>query len=296
MTMSHLTSRVCACLVLAIVPLSLLPLAGCAALMGNQVKAERLEQRTFTISGQPTVIVETFNGQIRVEPAGDGKVEATVTKIGSGKDKEAAEADLEHVKVNFTQEGETIRIVAKRTVPKTFGTSGASVELRVPSGAALSLTTQSGEIRATGDYRETTARSSNGNIMVHGGKGKLDLSTSNGSIDMDGAEAIVAAQTSNGNVAFTGTLARGSHSLETSNGSIDLKLPASAQFQFQASTSNGSVNSRFPGVQVESGKPGSNWLAGLVGSRSAADVELKLETSNGAITIEPAQPAEATRP
>jgi hypothetical protein len=293
MTISHPSSRVRALLALAIVPL-LLPLAGCAAIMGNQVKAERLEQRSFTVSSQPMVIVETFNGRIHVEPADHGKVEATVTKIGSGRDQEAAEADLENVKLNFSQEGETIRIIAKRTVPKMFGTSGASIELKLPSGSALSLTTQNGEIRTTGAYRETTARSSNGNVEVHGGKGKLDLSTSNGAIDIDGAEAIVAAQTSNGNVSYAGTLAKGTHSLETSNGGIDLKLPASAQFQFQAGTSNGSVSNRFSGLQTKSGKPGSNHLAGLVGS-GAADVDVKLETSNGTITIEPAQPAEAPR-
>jgi DUF4097 and DUF4098 domain-containing protein YvlB len=293
MTISHRSSRVRALLPLAIVPL-LLPVAGCAAIMANQIKAEKLEQRSFTVSSKPTVIVETFNGQIHVQPADEGKVDATVTKIGSGRDKEAAEADVEHVKVNFSQEGETIRIVAKRTVPKTFGTSGASIELKLPTGSALSLTTQNGGIRTTGAYRETVARSSNGNVEVHSGKGKLELSTTNGTIDIDGAEAIVVAQTSNGNVSFIGTLAKGTHSLETSNGGIDLKLPASAQFQFQASTSNGSVSNRFSGLQTKSGKPGSNHLAGLVGSGSA-EVDVKLETSNGAITIEPAQPAEAPK-
>jgi DUF4097 and DUF4098 domain-containing protein YvlB len=296
MTTTQLSSQLGARLALVIFPIPLFALAGCAAVMGNQVKAEKKEQRAFTVSAQPSVIVETFNGEIHVQAITENKVEATVTKLGSGANKEAAEADLQNVNVSFTQEGETIRIVAKRTVPKTFGSSGASVDLKVPAGSALSLTTQNGEIGIAGTSREVMARSSNGNIDIQGGKGKLDLSTSNGTIEIDAAEAIVNAESTNGNVAFTGTLSKGTHSLETSNGSIDLKLPATSQFQFAASTSNGSVTSRFPGLQTKSGRAGSNRLAGLVGSGPVAEVDLKLETSNGTITIEPVQQAEASKP
>ncbi len=272
----------------------LLALTGCAAVMGNLVKAEKTEQRSFNVSPQPSLIVDTFNGTIDVRTIPDNKVEATVTKIGSGANKEAAEADLENVRVNYSQEGETVRIVAKRSGPKAFGSSGASVDLKVPAGTLLTLTTQNGVIDIAGTQRGITARSSNGNIEVHGAKGKLDLETSNGGIDIDAAEAMVAAETSNGNVTFTGALARGSHKLETSNGGIALKLPAAARFQLEARTSNGTVVSRFPGLKVTSGKSGSNHLTGKVGSGSAPDVDLKLETSNGNITVEPAPKAEAS--
>jgi DUF4097 and DUF4098 domain-containing protein YvlB len=93
-----------------------------------------------------------------------------------------------------------------------------------------------------------------------------------------------------------GSLAKGSHRLETSNGSIELKLPATAQFQFAASTSNGSVRNRFPGLQPRSGKAGSNRLAGVVGSGADSEVVVELETSNGGITIEPMPSAEAPKP
>jgi hypothetical protein len=294
MTMTYPPSRFRAGLAVTIAPL-LLPLAGCAAILGNQVKAEKKELRSFAVAAAPSVIVETFNGGIHVQAITENKVEAIVTKVGSGANKEAAAADLENVKVDFTQQGETIKIVAKRTVPKPFGSSGASVDLKVPARAALSLTTQNGEIAATGAFREAIARSSNGNIEIHGAKGKLDLTTNNGTIDVDASEAIVTAETSNGNVAFTGTLSKGSHSMQTSNGSIELTLPATSQFQFAASTSNGSVTNRFPGLQTKSGKSGSNRLTGLIGSGSGADVDLILETSNGTITIEPAQQAEASK-
>ena len=276
--------------------LPLLPMAGCAAVMGNLVKAEKAEQRSFSVSGQPSVIVDTFNGPITAKAASEGKVEAVVTKIGSGATMEAAQADLENVIVNYSQDGDTIRIVAKRTGPRVFGSSGASIELKVPSSTLLSLTTSNGAISASGIAREVTARSSNGEIDVTGARGKLDLKTTNGAIKIAADEASVAAETTNGDVGFVGSLAKGSHKLESTNGGIDLKLPATAQFQFDASTSNGSVKNSFPGLQPKSGKAGSNRLAGVVGSGADSGVMVELDTSNGGITIEPMPTAEAPRP
>jgi len=271
-------------------------MAGCAAVMANLVKATATEQRSFTASSQPSVIVDTYNGPITVKVVLEDKVEATVTKTGSGANKEAAEADLKNVSVDYSQDGETIRIVARRTGPKSFGSSGAAVELTVPARAILSLTTSNGEITSEGIQGQITARSSNGKVDIRGAKGKLDLETSNGAIVIDATEATLAAGTSNGDIHFAGTLDKGKHTLATSNGSIELVLPAAAQFQFEASTSNGTVTNRFPGLQPSSGKPGSNRLAGHVGSGSNADIDLKLETSNGGITLEPAPSAEAPRP
>jgi DUF4097 and DUF4098 domain-containing protein YvlB len=277
-------------------PVPLLGLAGCAAIMAGLVKAEKTEQHSFSVSARPSVVVETFNGAITVRNASDGKVEAVVTKVGSGATKEAAEADLKNVSVEYGQEGDTVRIIARRTGPKTFGSSGASVELKVPAHSILSLTTQNGAITTEGVDRDITARSSNGEIEVLGAGGKLDLQTSNGAIEIEAEQATVTAETSNGNVAFAGSLAKGSHELVTSNGGIDLRLPATAQFQFEARTSNGTVTNRFPGLQPRSGKAGSHRLAGRIGSGAAAEIDVRLETSNGAITIEPESLAEAPKP
>lgn len=118
--------------------------------MANLVKATATEQRSFTASAQPSVIVDTYNGPITVKVTSENKVEATVTKTGSGANKEAAEADLKNVSVDYSQEGETVRIVARRTGPKSFGSSGAAVDLKVPARAFLSLTTSNGEITSEG--------------------------------------------------------------------------------------------------------------------------------------------------
>src|SRR3954467_4509392 len=271
------TNRVRRGLALALAPLLLGSMSGCTAVMASLVKAERTESRSFAVGARPAVVVDTFNGEIKVERTSEGKVEAVVTRIGSGANPQAAEKDLENVKVEFSQEGETVRIVATRSGQKMFGSSGASVALKVPAESNLSMTTRNGEIHTDGIRGDIVARSSNGEIEVDGGRGKLDLHTSNGAIEIDADEAAVAAETSNGNVSFAGTLARGSHKLETSNGAIELKLPASAAFQFEAQTSNGSVTNRFAGLQPRSGKAGSRRLAGLGGHAESSGGERRLE-------------------
>ncbi len=155
-------------LALALSLLPLLAMAGCAALMANLVKATATEQRSFITSAQPSVIVDTYNGPITVKVISENKVEATVTKTGSGASKEAAEADLQNVAVEYNQDGETVRIVARRTGPKLYGSSGAAVELTVPARAVLSLTTSNGEISSEGIQGQITARSSNGKIDIRG--------------------------------------------------------------------------------------------------------------------------------
>jgi len=281
------------------IALSLLPLlamAGCAALVADQVQARATDQKSFTASSQPSVIVETYNGSINVRSVSENKVEATVTKIGSGASKEAADADLANVSVEFSQDGETIRILARRTGPRASEASGAAVELTVPALAVLSLTTSNGEITSDGIQGQITAHSSNGKIDIRGAKGRLDLETSNGPIMIDAIAATLVAGTSNGDIHFAGTLDQGKHTLSTSNGSIELVLPSTAQFHFRARTSNGTVTNRFPKLQPSRGRSGGNHLSGLVGSGTKADIDVNLETSNGSITLKPAPAAEAPKP
>src|SRR5206468_3339764 len=147
----------------------------------------------------------------------DGKVRAKVTKRGAGATKEEAEDDLENVEVKMAQDGDTVRIAARRAEGKPNpGNSGASASLEVPAGAVLDLRSSNGPLNVVGLTGDVTGKSSNGPIKVKGGRGtlvlatsngpitvegargKLDLNTSNGAITIDARDAVVNAHTSNG--------------------------------------------------------------------------------------------------
>src|SRR5690606_25256169 len=108
-------------------------LAGCT--VNGSVIETAEERHTFDGVGEtPSIVVETFNGRISVQVAGDGVVEARVTRRGSGTSAVAAERDLARVDVAFERLGDAIRITARRLDGATpLGNSGADIEVTVPA-------------------------------------------------------------------------------------------------------------------------------------------------------------------
>jgi DUF4097 and DUF4098 domain-containing protein YvlB len=283
-------------------------LVGCAVRISgfNNVTAQEEVQKSFQTSKTPRVVVEMFNGGIDIVcGVEEGKVAAKVTKRGAGATQEEAEDDLTNVKVQMVQEGDTVRILARRAEDKPNpGNSGASATVEVPTGAVLDLRSSNGALKVVGLTGNVTGKSSNGAIHVKGGRGtlqlttsngpitiegasgKLDLNTSNGTITITGARAAeLNAQTSNGRIRFSGTLADGEHVLHSSNGGLTVTLPADLHFRVDASTSNGHISSAFD-VKAK-GTRTKTHLRGAVGENPA--VSLTLSTSNAGIEIKKAE-------
>jgi hypothetical protein len=257
-----------------------LALTACGVL-ANPYTAEQIVSESFDVGIAPHIVVETFNGAIEVFAGEGGAVQADVTKRGAGGSQTEAEDDLNNIDVSFQQDGDTLRIIARRTDNRRdVGNSGAAIELRVPADAVLDLSTSNGEINVGDVIGNVTARTSNGRIEVNGGAGAIDLQTSNGAIDIDAIQAAVQAHTSNGAIGFAGTLRDGAHRLETSNGAIVITLPADAQFHIDADTSNGDVSCEFP-VTVTGSRD--NELHGRVGDNPS--MSIAAHTSNGSIQL-----------
>lgn len=257
-------------------------LAGCDAAF----TAEDVLSQTFETPASPQVVVETFNGSIDVQAGGADEVSVEVTRRGSGATQAEAEADIQNVEVTMAQEGDTIRIVARRVdSPFSIGNSGASMTLVVPAGTALDLQSSNGEIVADGVTGDIRMRTSNGAIEVRGGAGSLDLETSNGAIRIEASAAAVDAHTSNGRIEFEGSLVEGDQVFDTSNGSIELTLPADLGFNLDAETSNGEITTDFP--VTTTGVTDDDMLRGTVGESPV--VSIRIRTSNGRIEIRKAR-------
>ena len=277
-----------------------LVLSACGAnIRINPFTAEETVSQSYTPGATPRVIVEMFNGGVDVVTGSDNTVTVDVTKRGGGISQAAAQDDLQNVLVTFAQDGDTIRVTAKRTdQPVDIGNTGASAKLRVPDGAILDLHSSNGPITTSGPLGDVKAETSNGPIVARGSRGALNLNTSNGPITIDGGrgsidvetsngpvditadKAVVVGRTSNGPIHFSGSLAQGSSELRTSNGTIGVTLPASAQFVVDAETSNSKISSDFAVTAQDSSD---NRLRGTVGNDPG--VTLRLQTSNGPIDI-----------
>ncbi len=276
---THATSTRKAVLSLGILLTAALALAGC---IGGNITAEEIVSQTFDMSASPRIVVETFNGWIDVTAGAEGKVAVEVVKRGAGFSQAEAEADLQNVEVTMTQEGDTLRIIARRTDSMLVtGNSGASVDLSVPPGSSLELRSSNGSIDSFGITGDVTMDTSNGSLGVRDGAGRLDLKTSNGEIEIEAEEALVDASTSNGRITFRGSLTDGDQRFRTSNGRITITLPAGTRFRIDASTSNGDVTTDFPVTLT--GSVRDNELVGMVGQNPA--ISITATSSNGDIDI-----------
>ena len=279
---------------------AVLLLAACGANISlNPFTAEETVTQSFTPGAAPRLVVEMFNGSVDVVTGSDNTVKVDVIKRGGGMSQQAAKDDLKNVEVTLTQDGDTIRVVARRTDQAVnIGNTGASAKLRVPAGAILDLRSSNGPITTSGPVSDVKAQTSNGPIAARGALGQLDLQTSNGPITVDGGsgtidvetsngpidvtaeDAVVVGRTSNGPFRFSGSLAPGRSEMRTSNGSLVVTLPAGAQFVVNADTSNSKISSDFA---VTAQDFSDDRLSGTVGNDPGTTLEL--HTSNGPIEI-----------
>lgn len=122
----------------------------------------------------------------------------------------------------------------------------------------------------------------NGHVRVAGVRGGVSARTTNGSIRLAGVDGIVRVRTTNGSVRAEydeGFRLGHPAELRTTNGSVELTVPAAFSARLEASTTNGGITTDFP-VTVE----------GRIGRRVSAVLgdggpELRLATTNGGIRL-----------
>jgi len=125
------------------------------------------------------------------------------------------------------------------------------------------------------------AMTTNGNVTCRDLNSVVEASTTNGNVEVSTSEW-GSARTTNGGVRVSIGNAKWSGELEekTTNGSVDVTLPAAAEFRLDAATTNGNIHTDFP-ITVQ-GSFSSKSLSGTVGSGGR---ELKVVTTNGTIKL-----------
>lgn len=136
-------------------------------------------------------------------------------------------------------------------------------DVQVPHGVLFHALTTNGAVHCVNLESVVHAAATNGNVEVSTSEW-ASATTTNGGV-----------RVAMGNAKWSGEL-----QLITTNGSVDVTLPASAEFTVDAATTNGAIRSDFP-ITVH-GTLGPKTLSGTVG---AGGRELKAATTNGAIEL-----------
>jgi hypothetical protein len=221
------------------------------------------ETRYFTVTANPTIVINNDTGNIQVQAGGTGN---NVTFLAT---KHAAfGSNVNDVQVIYNQasEANTITINIERTTSFNFFNSpSVDFNVTVPSNAALNLKTNTG------------------GIDISGVSGRMSLTSNTGSVSArDGTLTSSSLLTSNtGSITFTGSIDKtGAYQFTTNTGSVNVTLPASSVFHVDATTDTGSITSDIPGVSVQHPNFTGAIAHGDVGSSPQAMVTLRTNTGS----------------
>src|SRR4029434_8321871 len=176
------------------------------------------ETKSFNVSGQPRVNVNTFDGSITVHGWDKQVVMYTATKRASDDD------ELKQIAIQTEQQGSAVSIIAKS--PQESGS--ASLDVYVPRSSTLHVSSGDGRLNVEGVNGELTLRTGDGAIEVNDSRGQLQVNTGDGHIRVAGFDGQVDARTGDGAIALEGKVI--GLTARTGDGSITLAVPSDSNF------------------------------------------------------------------
>jgi hypothetical protein len=240
----------------------------------NTEGATASETHRYTVGASPTLSLDTFDGAIEVHAWDRGEIEVVVEKQAGD------DAQLEQITVEQSQQGDAVTLRVRG--PERRGSSGvvigvhyspsARLRVAVPRTTALdvrsgdgsitvedisgttSLRSDDGSIVATRVTTDLRARTDDGSIRVREAGGKVDVETGDGSVTVNGALTHLRAKTGDGSVRVAlepGSRLEDDWLIETRDGTVEVRLPENIDADVDAVTSDGRVQSNYPGLRVE---------------------------------------------
>ncbi len=300
-----------------LLPVLAIFLAGCDEIdLGGIGGSDRYREdfhQSFPLSAGGSLRVENFNGSVEISGWDKNTIDIDGTKYAN------TEYRLKEMRVDIVPSGNSISIrtlppldhrgnagarfvihVPRKTeLASIVSSNGAirvesiegSTHLRTSNGSVhatalvgpLEVATSNGSVEVSDVTGDTTLHTTNGTIRADVRKGRFGASTSNGSINVRLMEADanpVRLESSNGHIDLTMDAVR-EVKATTSNSSITVHMPSSANATVDAHTSNSSITCDFD-VSVHGGMISKHRLEGMIGKGGPL---LDLGTSNGSIKL-----------
>jgi len=275
-------------LLLAALGVTLLGLTACDIEdMGDFAKYQRDFHYTYPLKAGGSFSLESFNGSVEISGWDQDSVDISGAKFGPSQE------SADSLKIDILNSPGEVSVRAVRPSERR-NNQGARFIVKIPRTAVLDrITTSNGSIRTLDGSGPARLRTSNGAIRVQDLKGSLDAQTTNASVELlnvDGDAKVISsnghiqadrlsgsldANTSNSSIAVSVSQAAKAVRLDTSNGSVDLTLPANYSSDAHVSTSNSSITVRMPG------QPNAHLMAHTSNSSITCDFELRTQGTFG---------------
>ena len=243
-------------------------LSGCEVNLNSEGLTAR-EVKTFTVTGQAELSLDTFDGAIEVHSWDRKDIEVEIEK------RAMEQVLLDEIKIEAQQQGD--KIVIKVTGPTRMEHRGVTIGVNISPTARLRvavprnihltavsgdgsiraeaiegrivLNTTDGSVTATRVGGELQIRSGDGSIRLDDVTGKLDLETRDGNITLEARPTVLHARTGDGAIRASiepDTVMGDNWELTTSDGTVTMTLPGLFNAEIDAETSDGAVRSSHP--------------------------------------------------
>ena len=277
--------------------LSTLLLSAAAA----SAQSDRTWDKSYTITGQPSLFLSTGDSQLNIHAcAGCQTVHIHVTASG--------DATLSRYTLEESQSGDTVHFSLKEKPHVGIHInwhSSVHVDVETPANLTLDARSADGNLTATDLHGDLTIHTSDGNQELTGLSGNLKLHSSDGHLQVRNGSGTLEARSSDGNQEIAGNftslqlhtsdgsitaeLAEGSHlssdsRIESSDGSVTLRLPKSFPAEFAISTSDGSIQSTLPLV-IDGYNSKGNSGHPIRGKFNGGGSLLTIHTSDGSVHL-----------
>jgi len=290
----------------------LLAATGCIDLASADFnKYVEREEKRFSVSGTPEVVLSTFDGAIEIRAWNKPEVEVIIEKRAVSKEAAAM------IEIHSEQNGNQVTVDVKTQKSSGFGihfNNSRSAKLIVSAPATSNLSARSGdgsidvdhisgrlELR-TGDGSirgrdlggQVRAHTGDGSIKLEGVNGSLDVDTGDGSVNASGKMTSVRARTGDGSVtirADAGSVPESDWDIVTGDGSVTLELPDGFNGELDAHTGDGGIRMNDVTVSNVSGNISRNNVRGRLG---AGGRNVRVRTGDGSITLRKILGAEAS--
>lgn len=241
----------------------------------HRVEESATEDFRFASGAITRIEVRIDDGRIAVEPSDAIElIEVNFHNRARAADRDGARSLLDAIRVEAVEDGDTLRVRARvpgasivsfggdRRTHRTHRTHRTDVTLRIPEGMALDLRTRYGRIqleRISGDIKAETGdgrirldtvkgtlklRTGDGSVIGTELTGAVDAASGDGRIQLEGSFDALRAVTADGSIRITSRGARKltkDWNIRTSDGSIELTLPASTSARIEATSADGRI-------------------------------------------------------
>ena len=258
--------------------------------------------KTYPVTGKPTLTFETSDAGVEFRPCGDCHeirihVEVVGRKLSDFRLEEHQTGDevhflfkeLPHTGAHVSWHKQQTRVTVESPSQLTLQarTSDGNVTLSGLQGD-LGLTTGDGNLTLDHVSGNLRIKSGDGQVKITNAAGAVEARTSDGNLTVDGLFRVVALHTSDGSLDVSlreGTQLGEASTIQSSDGSVTLRVPQNFAADLNVHTSDGHVDCALP-LTMDHYQSGENQGHELRGKLNGGGTPLTVHTSDGNVKIE----------